>query len=72
MILASPPFPSCSALLTDTNGRRIQLEVFSVNEGWKHVVQIRIWEGGKFIYGGEMTLPSADMTALREIFSPHG
>ena len=71
MILASPPPPSCSVLLSDADERRIQLDLYSVNESWRHAVQIRISDkSGKFVYGGEMTLPSTDTATLREILKP--
>ena len=68
MILASPPPPSSSVVLTDTRGRRVQLDLYSVNESWKHAVQISVRDvSGKFVYGGEMSLPSADISALKEV-----
>lgn len=71
MILASPPPPSGSVLLFDRTGGQTQLDLYSLNESWRHAIQIKTWDGqGKFLYGGEMSLPSADMTALREMLRP--
>jgi len=40
MILESPPPPSFSIVLKHANGTRTQIDLFSINENWQHVIII--------------------------------
>jgi hypothetical protein len=47
MILASPLPPSFSIVLKHADGSRTQMDLFSVNENWQHVIIMKNTDSGK-------------------------
>jgi len=72
-ILASPPLPSYSARISDTAGTEAQIDLFSLNESWKHAMHIYVWDKhGKFVFGGAMSMTAEDVAGFKRLLSKEG
>jgi hypothetical protein len=70
IITATPPGPSYSILLTHSDGSHTGMELFSVNESWKHAVHIDHSDPtGKPAYSGGLNLSTEDMSRFKQILS---
>jgi len=69
MILASPPPPSYSVLLSHSDGSNSQINLFSLNESWSHAVHISVFKSGKCVFGGSLHLSSGEIASLKSLLS---
>ena len=70
MSLATPPLPSFSVVTFDATENRTQIDLFSVNESWRHAVQAVVARrDGRLIYGGQLSLAPEDIASLRRMLA---
>jgi hypothetical protein len=68
MVLATPPRPSSSILLTHSDGRHTEVDLYSGNESWQRVIGIRRFDPeGTFFFGGQMWPPIDEITTLKAL-----
>lgn len=70
MVLTSPPLPSYSVLLVHSKGEHTQLDLFSINESWKHAIHIHSNDKeGKIIFGGTYSFSSEEIVSLKQLLA---
>lgn len=68
MTVGSSPLPSYSVILSDARGQRIQIDLYTANERWRHALQFRAWDnGGRFKYAVDTVGSDAELAALKEL-----
>jgi len=68
MVLATPPLPSFSILLNQSDGVQRQIDFYSKNESWQHVIGMSVWDReGTFLFGGQMWQPIEEITMLKTL-----
>ena len=70
MVLATPPPPSSSVLLTHSDGALTEVDLYSMNESWQRVIGMRRFDReGTFFFGGQMRPPVDEITALKALLT---
>jgi hypothetical protein len=70
MVLATPPRPSSSILLTHSDGRHTEVALYSGNESWQRAIGIRRFDPeGTFFFGGQMWPPIDEITTLKALLT---
>ncbi|MFZ6645199.1 hypothetical protein ACO0LO_05750 [Undibacterium sp. TJN25] len=69
-VLVSPPPPSYSVILFHSNNVRTQIDLYSINESWRHAIRMTHWDAtGKFLGSEIENLPSKDIDNLKQQLS---